>query len=595
MSAVSASAPVATRLAGEAAAQLVSGLQSIVGRAHVLTEPRATRRYRTGIRFGHGGALAVVRPGSLVEQWRVLKACIEAGVIVIAQASNTGLTGGSTPDGDDYDRDIVIISTLRMKTIHLIDGGSQVICLPGATLDQLEQALRPVGREPHSVIGSSCIGASVFGGICNNSGGALVQRGPAYTQMSLFARVDEAGKLQLVNHLGVDLPGSEEQMLARLEQGDIPERDIHHDAGAGHDHDYVRHVRDVDAATPARFNADPGRLYESSGSAGKVMVFAVRLDTFPIQADSRVFYIGTNSADELTDIRREVLAHFEHLPISGEYLHRDAYEIAEKYGKDMFLMIHHLGTARLPAMFALKAKLDALFERIPLLPAHLTDRLLQAASRLFPKHLPSRMRDFNKKYDHHLLLKVSAEGTDEARRYLAAYFSKASGSFFECTPEEGSKAFLHRFAAAGAANRYRAVHGHTVEDILALDIALPRNERDWQEQLPAEIEAPIMLKLYYGHFLCHVFHQDYIVRKGHDCMAIEHQMWKLLDQRGAEYPAEHNVGHLYVAKPALSRHYQALDPCNCFNPGIGHTSRQAFYGSPAPAAEGPPGAVENRL
>ncbi|MFC3217356.1 hypothetical protein [Comamonas sp. JC664] len=50
--------------------------------------------------------------------------------------------------------------------------------LPGPTLDKLEQVLAPLGREPHSVIGSSCIGASVLGGICNNSGGSLVRRGP---------------------------------------------------------------------------------------------------------------------------------------------------------------------------------------------------------------------------------------------------------------------------------------------------------------------------------------------------------------------------------------------------------------------------------
>ena len=41
----------------------------------------------------------------------------------------------------------------------------------------------------------------------------------------------------------------------------------------------------------------------------------------------------------------------------------------------------------------------------------------------------------------------------------------------------------------------------------------------------------------------------------------------------AEYPAEHNVGHLYVAKPALAGFYQSLDPTNTFNPGIGHTPR----------------------
>jgi hypothetical protein len=35
-------------------------------------------------------------------------------------------------------------------------------------------------------------------GLCNNSGGSLVQRGPAYTQLSLFARIDAQGRLELV-------------------------------------------------------------------------------------------------------------------------------------------------------------------------------------------------------------------------------------------------------------------------------------------------------------------------------------------------------------------------------------------------------------
>jgi FAD/FMN-containing dehydrogenase len=43
----------------------------------------------------------------------------------------------------------------------------------------LERALKPIGREPHSVFGSTCIGASVVGGICNNSEGTLIRRGPA--------------------------------------------------------------------------------------------------------------------------------------------------------------------------------------------------------------------------------------------------------------------------------------------------------------------------------------------------------------------------------------------------------------------------------
>lgn len=158
-------------------ADLITTLTNIVGSHHILTDPSHTQPYRQGFRFGEGNAIAVVKPGSLIEQWQVLKACVAADVIVITQAANTGLTGGSTPDGNDYDRPIVIVNTLRMDGIQIINEGKQVVCLPGSTLNTLEKKLLDYDREPHSVIGSSCIGASVLGGVCNNSGGALVQRG----------------------------------------------------------------------------------------------------------------------------------------------------------------------------------------------------------------------------------------------------------------------------------------------------------------------------------------------------------------------------------------------------------------------------------
>ena len=120
-------------------------------------------------------------------------------------------------------------------------------------------------------------------------------------------------------------------------------------------------------------------------------------------------------------------------------------------------------------------------------------------------------------------------------------------------------------------------------EIVALDIALPRNCRDWVEHLPAQIDAQIVHKLYYGHFFCHVFHQDYIVKPGVDGVALEHALWALLDARGAEYPAEHNVGHLYRAKPQLAGFYRELDPTNSFNPGIGQTSKAKGWGGAASA------------
>ncbi|HBI19561.1 MAG TPA: D-lactate dehydrogenase, partial [Brevundimonas sp.] len=291
-------------------------LRAVVGAAHVLTEPKATRRYSRGYRFGEGKVEAVVRPGSLVEQWRAFKACVEAGRIVIMQAANTGLTGGSTPDGDDYDRDIVLMNTMRLQGIQVINDGQQVVCLPGATLDRLEQTLAPLEREPHSVIGSSCIGASVLGGVCNNSGGALVRRGPAYTELTLYAQVLDDGTLQLVNHLGINLGDTPEEILSRLEQGKYSVADIINDPERkASDPRYADDVRDVDAQTPARFNADPSRLYEASGSAGKLCIFAVRLDTFPKEA-STVFYIGTNDPNELTAVRRHLLTELPRLPIA---------------------------------------------------------------------------------------------------------------------------------------------------------------------------------------------------------------------------------------------------------------------------------------
>lgn len=230
----------------------------------------------------------------------------------------------------------------------------------------------------------------------------------------------------------------------------------------------------------------------------------------------------------------------------------------------------------MPAIFAAKAKVDSLTERLGL-GASLSDRLAQAIASIMPQHLPARMNAFRDRFEHHLLLRMGGAGIAEARAYLAKLFPSASGDVFECTPKEGKAAFLHRFAVAGAAIRYRAVHARAAEDIVALDIALRRNDRDWFERLPPEIDAAIEKKLYYGHFFCHVFHQDYVVKKGNDCLALEHAMWRLLDGRGAEYPAEHNVGHLYHAKPALAGFYQAIDPTNSLNPGIGHTSKCAHW------------------
>ncbi|MEC9025428.1 MAG: D-lactate dehydrogenase [Pseudomonadota bacterium] len=552
---------------------LIASMRDVVGQAYLLTDKAKKQPYTKGFRFGAGEALAVVRPGTLVEIWRVLKLCVEADVAVIMQAANTGLTGGSTPDGKDYDRPLVIISTMRIDDIQLVDNGKQIVGLAGSTLFGLEETLAPYGREPHSVIGSSCIGASIVGGICNNSGGALVKRGPAYTELALFAQIDANGNLSLVNNLGINLGSEPEEILNNLENKRYKEADVQHPDARASDNEYDERVRDIDSDTPSRFNNDGRRLHDASGCAGKLAVFAVRLDTFPIPEKKQVFYVGSNDAAVFTQVRRDILSTFKNLPDSGEYLHRDCYDVSKKYGKDMFIVISKLGAKFIPKLFAFKRKFDAFTDKLGFLPNKMSDRVMQYMSYVFPNHLPKRMEEYRDKYQHHWILEMSNDGVDEAKAYLDAFFKTNEGSYFECTEEEADKAILHRFVAGGAIGRYHVMHSKDVGAMMTIDVALRRNDPDWFEVLPKEIDDQIDTKLYYGHLFCHVMHQNYVLKKGADAILLKGKILETFDARSAEYPAEHNVGHEYFAKDALKNFYRELDPTNSFNPGIGKTTK----------------------
>ena len=556
---------------------LVQDLKAITGDKYILTAEWSKQPYCKGWRYGAGEAFAVAKPGTLLEIWKILEICLDENIIVIMQAANTGLTGGSTPNGNDYDRPILIISTMRIDNIHIINEGKQIIGFSGSTLFGLENKLISYGREPHSVIGSSCIGASIVGGICNNSGGALVKRGPAYTELSLYAQINLEGELILINDLGIDLGHTPEEILTNLQTQNYTKDQIQFPEKLASDNEYQKRVRNVEESTPARFNADGRRLYGASGCAGKIAVFAVRLDTYPAPKNHQIFYVGTNNSDVFGNIRRDILSHFKYLPISGEYLHRDCYDATKKYCKDTFVVIDKMGSSFIPKLFELKRKVDLLAEKFMFLPNKFSDRLMQFLSNFWPNHLPNRMEQYRDKYEHHLIIEMSDEGIDEAKEYFKKFFTKNEGDFFECTKEEGEKALLHRFVAAGAIGRYHAIHEKKLGEMISLDIAFPRNEKDWFEKLPPEIDNLLEIKLYYGHLFCHVLHQNYVVKKGVDAKKLKQKLLKTFDTRGAEYPAEHNVGHEYFAKPSLLNFYKKLDPTNGFNPGIGRTSKRKYW------------------
>jgi len=553
--------------------KIINDLKSITGSRYILTAKWNKQAYSKGWRYGEGEALAVAKPGTLLEIWEILEVCVSSDIIVIMQAANTGLTGGSTPYGYDYDRPIVIINTMRINDIHIINDGNQIIGFSGSTLFGLENKLLPYGREPHSVIGSSCIGASIVGGVCNNSGGALVKRGPAYTELSLYAKITSKGKLILVNDIGIDLGITPEEILTNLQERKYLKNHIKFPNKLASDNEYHQRVRDVEADTPARFNADGRRLYGASGCAGKIAVFAVRLDTYISPKRTQVFYVGTNKQDTFTSIRKNILSNFKNLPTSGEYLHRECYDAAKKYSKDTFIVIDKLGPNFIPWLFDFKRKMDLLSEKFKFLPSKLSDRIMQFLSCFWPNHLPKRMEVFRDKYEHHWIIEMSDDGIEEANIFFKNFFKNNDGSFFICTKKEAKKALLHRFVAASAIGRFHALNHEKLGDMMSMDIAFPRNEQNWFEKLPKKLNNAFEMKLYYGHLFCHVLHQNYILKKGFDAKSIKKELLDIYDSRGAEYPAEHNVGHEYFAKPSLIKFYKELDPINGFNPGIGKTSK----------------------
>ncbi|MBH0064453.1 D-lactate dehydrogenase [Psychrobacter sp. SZ93C1] len=569
-------------------ASLLADLAAVAGAPNVMTKPSQQQSYVQGaIEASADNVLAVVTPDSLVTLWRVINLCAAVDTIIIAQAANTGLTGGSTPYGE-YDRPLVVISMQSLNGVHLLNEATELIALPAATLQQLESTLAPLGREPHSVLGSSCVGASVIGGICNSSGGMLVQRGPAYTEMSLFARRNASGQFELINHLGIDLGIHPEEMLENLEAGTFErDSDSLSNRKACTNHHYQHKVRDCEADTPARFNNDPNGLYEASGSAGKVIIFAVRVATFVKPTQEQTFYISTNDADTLTTLRQQWLKSALNLPVLAEYMHKDYNGITMRYGRDTCLSMRKLPASKIGALYRLQTKIGYYLDKWRL-PQTLPDRVLQMASVFMPPSLPTPLAEQSQSYRYHLIIKV-ANGCDNginensdkhdgnniaaAQTFLQNHLQQHQGVLHLCTEKEAQALLVFRSAATAAMFRYHNLNHTAFGELLSTDIALPRNAVDWDESLPNHLQERVSKTFYLGHFFCHVMHQDYLLHPEVDAKKFKDDILAFYDQRHIEYPAEHNVGHVYTAKPALHSFYKKLDPTNSLNPGIGQTEK----------------------
>ena len=152
---------------------LIDTLRGVVGPAHVLTEGDLRAWEEDWRKRDRGKALAVVRPASTEQVAAVVKACAAAGTAIVPQGGNTGLVGGSTPDGSGTQ---VLLSLQRMNKVRGLDAANLTMTVEaGCVLQSLQHTAEQQGLLfPLSLAaeGSCTIG----GNLGTNAGGTQVVR-----------------------------------------------------------------------------------------------------------------------------------------------------------------------------------------------------------------------------------------------------------------------------------------------------------------------------------------------------------------------------------------------------------------------------------
>jgi FAD/FMN-containing dehydrogenase len=171
-------------------------LRSIVGDAHVLTDPSVTESYAvdwTG-RFV-GSTPAVVRPGSTDAVAAFIAWCAANGVEVVPQGGNTGLVGGSVPLAQE-----IVLSLRRLDSVSTVDAvAGQLTAGAGVTIADVQRAARAVGWD-YGVDWGARDTATIGGSVATNAGGSKVAR-YGDTRAQLLGVEAVLGDGSVVSHL----------------------------------------------------------------------------------------------------------------------------------------------------------------------------------------------------------------------------------------------------------------------------------------------------------------------------------------------------------------------------------------------------------
>jgi D-lactate dehydrogenase (quinone) len=367
--------------------ELFQRLKQIVGKSNVLkgqgyhddgggptsdTLPYLTPARRIG--SGGGQALFIVKPHKVKEVVEVVQAVVDAHCVLLVQGANTGLTGGSVPRPVADGRPTVVVSMKELDTIVPIDQGNKVLCLAGVGLASLHNFLHEhfPHRDSHSILGSTFLNPTTAAGVSLGSGGTQLRKGPASTERALYLKVlpDKFGKatVKIVNTLGIqDLDDEEGEFDAHVRHDGIirsldkyvasivssqqttplrmKQSNHTHGTKPASDTDYKNRLCQHDDNQVNRYNADT-RGEDCNRSEGKVIILASVHDTFPKPSSTKTFWISFDSLDTALEFRRDVCLHNPtDLPISMEYMDRDAFDVIDQAGRVLGTIIYTVGTS----------------------------------------------------------------------------------------------------------------------------------------------------------------------------------------------------------------------------------------------------------
>ena len=591
----------------QAQLDLISQLQTIVGTENVLIANHDKQSFQKGMRLGQGEALCVVTPTCLEDVQKCLPYIVEADCTILVQGANTGLTGGSVPRNVVANRrPTVILSTLYLNTIFPLDGGKRVVCLAGAGLASLTRFLEThfPDRESHSTLGSTFLDPTCAAGVALGSGGTQCRKGSAYTDRALYIKLyrDKWGELQVdvVNRLGIaGIEDADFYTEGRYTSGNVLQqldaycRDIQqgykrsmakssgsvHGNAKASDTGYAERLCDQDDSV-SRYNADT-RGCDCNRSEGKVLILATVHDTFPKPDSHKSFWLSFDSLETALEFRREVcLDNPKDIPISLEYMDRDAFDVIDRSGRVLAGIIKLVGPSgsAVKSLWKVKQWIEGLpFESAPFV----CDRFLHYINNWAPAALPASIMKMGTEMDHHIAMTVGEYGDGTMERLLDRLqeFASENGrdkiQIHECSsPSEANSLIAFRFVAAPAFKTWCI--GEDMQGF-SVDYALPKNGG------PAPpISFNPVKRMRYSHFACNVVHEDLAFRPDVDALQAKMNLKQTVEHGcNGKLPAEHGHGTEYVAPLETQERWRKMDPLNVMNPGIGGLSSDPKYKEPS--------------